>query len=731
RMQENILQGFKYCQEVKKTADIALSIKGERAGVGGFTIDTLIVAGKTLLAVAGAVTVVACFPASGPVAATILGGFGSAFGSAVGEATFEDDYSGFMPKNFAMNWATGAAFSGAARIAGAALGSVGGKAAATLAKSNAEWSRSAQAYAEKYIQRMAQHPISGTAGGFKHLIAEIASETREEFMEDALQRIGQGVAPSHPWLGFAFSLIPSTTTAAKGAFVKGIKGKITDSGIELTYDPNNTDAARAFLQQRGAPPEVLQQFDAIGQVDVTQEGVSVAVRPALDITQQVLREKTDVKREINDVSGIDQARRQWLGRNFPEISEISTLSSLEVDQFIQKFNETHEAKREKIFSPLGFYIINQTQDGTLIAFDGSGRLKKFSNTTDFRAEIEEHYPDLQKAEHMASVLHKTTQLSLEQWQSMSTDEVVEFITQDIPLTGGQLKLIQKKADKMKREHIAQAIDIRSAIAADPQEENSIANDIFRQQFNTKDTSVKLDFDAEIRIGDGKVPSHIIIVLDNRDYARLVEGEIAPWDALTPERQNQIMNLSGGANLDQMMGNFSVIRKSVAENAELYQEIIRHEETHYINKIMQYRDETHQLGQQSNDYFKQGDYRKYLATKFKQQLSWTRDEITAYLTDPSYRDNPYELRDNVLAWGGMYTATINDAFRRLEREKPDAYKELQPLEQEYKAQYETILEDVLTDPQHSLPVDAHEMLMLTPLEQWPKVSDYLRNTPRLL
>ena len=75
---------------------------------------------------------------------------------------------------------------------------------------------------------------------------------------------------------------------------------------------------------------------------------------------------------------------------------------------------------------------------------------------------------------------------------------------------------------MKREHIAQAIDIRSAIAADPQEENSIANDIFRQQFNTKDTSVKLDFDAEIRIGDGKVPSHIIIVLDNRDYARLVE-----------------------------------------------------------------------------------------------------------------------------------------------------------------------------------------------------------------
>ena len=96
---------------------------------------------------------------------------------------------------------------------------------------------------------------------------------------------------------------------------------------------------------------------------------------------------------------------------------------------------------------MGFYIINQTQDGTLIAFDGSGRLKKFSNTTDFRAEIEEHYPDLQKQNIWLSVLHKTTQLSLEQWQSMSTDEVVEFITQDIPLTGGQLKLIQKKPIK--------------------------------------------------------------------------------------------------------------------------------------------------------------------------------------------------------------------------------------------------------------------------------------------
>ncbi|MFA4891533.1 MAG: hypothetical protein WC604_04290, partial [Candidatus Gracilibacteria bacterium] len=478
-----------------------------------------------------------------------------------------------------------------------------------------------------------------------------------------------------------------------------------------------------------------------GHVEATYDGVTVAVRPASTnpregMTQQVLQQTTDGTENENSGSSLDDYDMQFLRSKFPRVAEIPNLSGSEVDQFIQEFNGSRAINTDR--SNLGFNIIGQSADGILIAFDGNGQLKKFGSIADLKAEIEKKYPGFQKIEGMAAVLHRTTQLSLEEWQSMSIEEIVESVTKDIPLSAGQRKLIAAKIDKMKNEHIAQAVGFREVIAADPQEKLNIANDIFRHELGTTDPTVKLDFDAEIRIGSERMPSHIIIVLDDRDFARLIDREIAPWEALTPEAQERfLMSNIAGMNSDDLMGNVSFVPKSIAENPAAYQKFVTHEETHYMNKFMQYRDGFHQLGQQANSHFEQGNYEGYLEAKFQQQLNWTRDEITAYLTDPSYLDDPKSLLrarwsvPGMLAWSSGYTRTIRDAFRALERESPDAYEKLKHLEQEYRARYEAILEEALIDHHFTFSADALGMLMLTPLEQWPKVLEYLKRTPRTI
>ena len=305
-----------------------VAIKGHGVGLEAFLKD----AGKFLLvttaAVAGAVAMTALAPATGGaslVAAKIVAtSLGAAVGANYMTAAIEGNTDAIGTENMLKSWGQGILFSGGGMIAGQALGTVLGKSAQVLSKT--------LNIAPDKIFTAPSIQTGIKTLGLKGYLQQVASETKEEIFEEAMQKIGEGLAPNNPYLGFVFSLIPSASGEARSvlhqnnANKSGIEKTITKSGIELTY----TDRAEVIqaLEQANAPAALIQALQLNESATFEQDGVSVTVRPAAlqavdgeRQTSEQIKESMralDVRDEYKKPDFIDSMYEQF-GARAPEI----------------------------------------------------------------------------------------------------------------------------------------------------------------------------------------------------------------------------------------------------------------------------------------------------------------------------------------------------------------------------------------------------------------------------
>lgn len=110
----------------------------------------------------------------------------------------------------------------------------------------------------------------GTLGQeIMQMIKEIGEETGEEITEDMLQKIGEGMAPDYPMIGFAMQFLPSMIKAGKGKFLEttgtetftisnGVTAKLSKNKINLEY--TNKDSAVEVLKKMKVPDDKMQEF---------------------------------------------------------------------------------------------------------------------------------------------------------------------------------------------------------------------------------------------------------------------------------------------------------------------------------------------------------------------------------------------------------------------------------------------------------------------------------------
>ncbi len=278
KMKESQQKVTEYIRAVNTVTRQILAMKGHGVGLEAFFKDAAKYAAITAAAVAGAVAMGALVAASGGALAgpalflanTAATSLGAAIGSNYMTAAIEGNTDAISTENMLTSWGQGALFSGAGALAGQALGAGLGKGAEQLSK--------AFNIAPGKILSAPSIREGIAASGLKGYIQQIASETKEEMFEDAMQRIGEGLAPNDPWLGFVFSLIPSASGKARDVLHHaGIERTVTSKGVEITY--TNQAEAIQTLEKAHAPAAILEAIRLNRFATIEEGGITVVVQP--------------------------------------------------------------------------------------------------------------------------------------------------------------------------------------------------------------------------------------------------------------------------------------------------------------------------------------------------------------------------------------------------------------------------------------------------------------------
>ncbi|MBD3360578.1 fructose-bisphosphatase class III [Candidatus Peregrinibacteria bacterium] len=333
-----------------------------------------------------------------------------------------------------------------------------------------------------------------------------------------------------------------------------------------------------------------------------------------------------------------------------------------------------------------------------------------------------------KREAMGHVLRKAMLgLSLEQFESMDVDQILGVVTKNIELTSRQVELVKKKIQQVKEDlWIAQRA--REANQGTKEDRISFANNILGEERN-----VKIEDGIEIKVNGGIVPSSVIMILSNRDYARFISNESRFWTQLSDERKREITARAGGgaANLDIFNGNISLIdRRNFERMSEKdVTNVIVHEEVHHLNKIFQVRDRFFESDEVARFLFSENDYYGYLDASFEQQLAWAGDEITAYLIGGGSSDVDSDRALAHKITRGPYTAVLDDTknnidgLQTIDPKKPNYVtqsqkKNLKKLMEAFERKYNKMIKKTCTYAwEISKFPTGSEVLIFTPVRQW--------------
>jgi len=615
-------------------------------------------------------------------ATSIVTGFGAMYGGRLantaieGDARILEDRAGMMKE-----WTQGAAMSGAGRVVGMVGGTVLGKGGAAIANASKgalgkKAAESVAKYGEKMVEtsfKMGNAPTMGLKAKLAHAAKSLAEETQEELVEDTLQKIGEGMAPTNPTAGFMLSMIPSMLRQSRTSFTKGmgdfkvntnISGKVGSEGVEFKY----TDKASAisFLTDKGAPKEVVTALEKGVVVDVTVNGVRIK-----------MDEEVKAKEEEPSQQTFSQQR-----------GDVEEQGSKGLKPINESDVETDEGRKES-----GFIHPSLLVDKT--GGDRSAQAKV----------------PFKRIESMAAVLRNAKAMDPEEFRALSVEKLYQRVTGGLALSGNQAKLALKriKQHKLLIEQGDVIFDHVNSLDAEG-----------RRDFAKMLAGKNLEIEHDVEFRRGNHPGHVVIIVEDTDYVRFMENKtIVSWNNLTESQRAALSESSGAAvNLDVGMGNISLVKRTVADNEIAYDDLLTHEEEHFLNKTFELRRENKELHDVAKGYFKKGEYGKYLETKFAAQLNWMKDEILAYRTDHEFKD-PDVLRAQ-LGWDGIYGAEIRGGIQRVA--EVTSSEDTGTLTAEYKAKYEQALDQALASIKG---FDSDEMFTVTPIEWWPKLNIKLR------
>lgn len=263
-------------------------------------------------------------------------------------------------------------------------------------------------------------------------------------------------------------------------------------------------------------------------------------------------------------------------------------------------------------------------------------------------------------------------------------------------------------------------------------------DILNAEFPSA-TRISLDHpeEIEVRLNEGTTGSHIVILLPLNDYVRFRSGITQPWNTLSPDRQQQLLSQerTAGINLDHNDGQITVFPKELAAYHPNYRELVRHEEAHYVNKLIGLRGEYDTAWNKSAQALQEGRYEHFLAFCYMEQMAWTQDEISAYAAQYGKDAFPDRVRTILTAESGPYMSSLRDAMVRLERyleenNLPIAPERLRLLRENHATRYQTFLENLdifLSAAAEILEMsnNNHLLLALCPMKDWPALAQELR------
>ncbi|NQV13364.1 MAG: hypothetical protein HQ530_03615 [Parcubacteria group bacterium] len=356
------------------------------------------------------------------------------------------------------------------------------------------------------------------------------------------------------------------------------------------------------------------------------------------------------------------------------------------------------------------------------------------NDQDLRAETygtKEMYNFLEKRVNMAMVANRTINITSTQWQELSDEEIFGKITQDIQLSEGQKTLIDQKISQI-RSHISLTEEIRGEIST-PQGRKKLVEDLYGEA--SFDTSVlrkrgfELDHDVEIIIGGKRTPSAVFIIMEETDYLRFKSSPTTDsWSNLTEKRKQELRAANNSAGFykgldcgENIKGNISFVLRHKFSSDE---GTIEHEEVHYLNQMFGVRkDFSHS---DSHRFLDEQDYDKYLQFFYDGQLNLAHDEITAFLTNHP----PAETIRYLTNMKSSYTEDFRICLWKVARELKDPEFEAKFMESydDMLDKYKEFVEKTVNIATHILNFpNGHELLIVTPIEQWENLFNHLRQT----
>ncbi len=215
--EQSILRSQQAIQQIDAIANQLLTMKGYGVGAWGMTSDALITIAKIAAGVAGAVIIGGFIASTGGLGAGPIAFFatnalitaGGTAGSAIGNSVIEQNMDALQRDQLLRSWVVGTFTSigagAAGQIIGTGMGNLSSRSILAMKNSRFGSVRNLGQGMENRVlaKAAAESSRRQSSNIFQHFI----EETKEELLEEGLEKTGLAIAPDDPGLGFAISLL--------------------------------------------------------------------------------------------------------------------------------------------------------------------------------------------------------------------------------------------------------------------------------------------------------------------------------------------------------------------------------------------------------------------------------------------------------------------------------------------------------------------------------------------
>lgn len=333
--EQSILRSQQAIQQIDAIANQLLAMKGYGVDAWGVTRDALITIAKIAAGVAGAVAVGAIITSTGGLGAGPLAflatnaliSAGATVGSAMGNSVIEQNMDAFQQDQLLRSWVIGTFTSVGAGVAGQIIGKGMGNLSSRsiLAMKNSRFGsvrNLGQGMENRVLAKAAAESSHQESSNiFQHFI----EETKEELLEEGLEKTGLAIAPDDPGLGFALSLLGTAYGHGKKVEMgKIVAAKINIAAPNIIAPPAADIPALKIKTEPAEVPEPTRQ-----------------VKPEQRVTHD---ERANAPKRITQEEVLPPAPEQQ--HSTPKEALGNIIKDGKIDPDLQKFDERNEKTRD-------------------------------------------------------------------------------------------------------------------------------------------------------------------------------------------------------------------------------------------------------------------------------------------------------------------------------------------------------------------------------------------------